>query len=237
MEDDIIASLTRQVQEEVIENYLNERKLIDFQVEELSEKAKEVKKKARKTGKRITRVGYLLVDDSFRKEWADLARIPQDTYWYDCLINEFSHDVRFIKVTALTHRGKFKKLFHEAYKRLITRMGEYQKIYEDFCSDCRAVNLNIKQFHANYDILTIIRFLKSMDVYGLERKKILGENFSPDELMSIDEKLYFKPVKVESWDLPSPLQLPDHTLIEGKLDNLANKVYDRYGSKLKTIVK
>ncbi len=237
MEDDIIASLTRQVQEEVIENYLNERRLIDLQVEELSEKAENVKKKARKTGKRITRIGYLLVDDSFRKELADMIKIPQDTYWYDCLVNEFSHDVRFIRVTALTHRGKFKKLFHEAYRRLTTRMEEYRKIYEDFCSDCRAVNINIKQFHANYDILTIIRFLKSMDVCGIERKKILGENFSPDELMSIDEKLYFKPVKVESWNLPLPLPLPDHSLIEGKLDNLASRVYDRYGSELKAIVR
>ncbi len=237
MEDDLIASLTRQVQEEVIENYLNERRLIDLQLEELSEKAQKVRKGAKKTGKRITRIGYLLLDDFFRKKWANLVNLPENTYWYGCLMEEFSQDVRFIRVTALTNKGKFKKLLQEAYKRLVHRMAEYMETYNEFCKDCEAVNLNIKQFHSNYDLLTIVRFLKSLDVCGIERKKILGENFSPDELMSIDKKLYFKPVKIESWDLPIPLTLPEPMLVERELERLANEVYNTYGNRLKTIVR
>lgn len=236
MEDDLISCLTRQVQEEVIENYLNERKLIDLQLEELNELGEKTYKRAVKTGKRFTRIGYLLVDDEFRKNWSNLVHLAEDSFWFRCLTEEFKNDVRFIKVTALTHRGRFKKLFHEAYRRLLARVGEYRKAYEDFKKECDAVNLNIKKFHSNYDLLTILQFLKSMDVCGVERKKFLGENFSPEELMSVDEKLYFKPVKFEKWNLPQPPELPPHSLIERPLDELANRVYDRYGNRLRTLI-
>ncbi|SFM48069.1 hypothetical protein [Thermodesulforhabdus norvegica] len=236
MEDDLISCLTRQVQEEVIENYLNERKLIDLQLEELGELGQKTYKKALKTGKRFTRIGYLLVDDAFRKEWSDLVRLGKDSFWFRCLTDEFKNDVRFIRVTALTHKGKFKKLFHEAYRRLLARVKEYKEAYENLKKECDAVNLNIKKFHSNYDLLTILQFLKSMDVCGIERKKFLGENFSPDELMSVDEKLYFKPVKFEKWSLPEPPELPPHPLIERRLDDLANQVYERYGNQLKSVI-
>ncbi|MBW1974452.1 MAG: hypothetical protein JRI45_02625 [Deltaproteobacteria bacterium] len=237
LEDDLIASLTQQVQEEVIENYLHERRLIDLQLEELEEMARLTLKKARKAGKRFTRMGYLLIDDSFRNDWAEMVGIQLGSYWFDCLTREFQHDVRFIKVTALTNKGKFKKLFFEAYKRLVNRMDEYRSGYEEFRKECDAVNINIKQFHNNYDVLTIIRFLKSMDVCGLERKKILGENFSPEELMSIDKKLYFKPVQFESWKLPEPAKLPAPKYIEHRLDDLAQRIYQQYGNQIKGIIR
>lgn len=236
MEDDLILSLTKQVQEEVIENYINERKIVDIQLEELRDLAEQLHKKARKTGKRFTRIGYLLVDDDFRNKWSHIVGLDINSYWYRCLTEAFGNDVRFIRVVALTHKGKFKKLFHEAYRRLLIRIDEYSQAYEDFKKECDAVNINIKKFHNNYDLLTILRFLKSMDIYGIELKKFLGENFSPDELMSVEEKLCFKPIKFEKWELPPPPKLPPHGLIERQLDILASQIYNQYGPQLRMMI-
>lgn len=237
MEDDLILSLTRQVQEEVVENYLRERRLIDLQFEELDELGLKTLKKAEKTCRRFSRMGYLLVDDEFRNRWKDMAGIPEGSYWYCCLTEEFRHNTRFITVTALTHKGRFKRLVHEAYKRLVERMAEYKKLFETLQQEIAAVNLNIQTFHRNFDILTIIQFLKSMDVVELEKKKFLGGNFSPEELTSIDQAMYFKPAKLERWNPPPPLDLPSHELIEKQIDHLASDVYSRYGWHLKSVIK
>lgn len=237
MEDDLILSLTRQVQEEVVENYLRERRLIDLQLEEIEELAQKTLKKAAKTGRRFSRIGYLLIDDEFRERWRVMVGLPQESYWYCWLTEEFKHNTRFITVTALTHKGRFKRLVHEAYKRLVERMEEYRKLYEHLCQEINAVNLNIQTFHRNFDLLSIIQFLKSMDVVELERKKFLGGNFSPEELTSIDKAMYFKPVRLEQWNPPPPFDLPAHTTIEKKLDQLASDVYAKYGWRLREIVK
>jgi hypothetical protein len=76
-----------------------------------------------------------------------------------------------------------------------------------------------------------------MDVVELERKKFLGGNFSPEELTSIDKAMYFKPVRLEQWNPPPPFDLPAHTTIEKKLDQLASDVYAKYGWRLREIVK
>lgn len=237
MEDDLILSLTRQVQEEVVENYLRERRLIDLQLEELDELALKTLKKAEKTCRRFSRIGYLLVDNEFRSRWMAMVGISENSYWHCCLTEEFRYNTRFITVTALTHKGRFKRLVHEAYKRLVQRMEEYKKLYETLHNEINAVNLNIQTFHRNFDILSIIQFLRSMDVAELERKKFLGENFTPEELMSIDKAMYFKPARIEKWNPPPPLTLPAHSVIESKLDHLASDVYARYGPRIRDMVK
>jgi len=58
MEDDLIASLTHQVKEEVVENYLAERRLLEVQTEELTKQADEARAHAVRTGRRLTRLAH-----------------------------------------------------------------------------------------------------------------------------------------------------------------------------------
>ena len=51
MEDDLVASLTRRVKEEVIENYLLERRLIELQIERLNMQAEETRRLAWTVGR------------------------------------------------------------------------------------------------------------------------------------------------------------------------------------------
>ncbi len=63
-------------------------------------------------------------------------------------------------------------------------------------------------FSKNFDLLSILGFLKSLDIGDLERKHFLGENFTAEELASVDQKLYIGAIKFEELRVPAPLTLP-----------------------------
>ncbi len=237
MEDDLIASLTRQVKEEVLENYLTQRRIIEIQMEELQEQADEVRHLAEQVGKRLTRLGYLMVHPEMLPRLVKLLRIPEPSYWRECLDKPFSRGVRFIKVSAFTSKSKFRKLVLESYRRLLKWMDTYKEAMGELELECRALNINIQDFQNNYDLLTILNFIKSLDVCGLERKHFLGGNFTAEEIMSVEKKLYIHPMDLGRFELPEPLALPSYPLISDPLGKLAEDIYRRYQQRVKRIMK
>jgi len=236
MEDDLIASLTHQVKEEVVENYLMERRLLELQMEDIASQAEATRLHALRTGRRLSRLGYLVVHTEMQEKLVQLLGIPEQSLWRDCVKQQFSRGVRFIRVKAFTDKAKFKKLFLESYTRFYKRMESYQKSYDNLKADCQAVNTNIKHFQKNFDLLTMISFLKSLDTVTLERKIYLGENFTARELASIDEKLHLNPVAFEKLDVPQPLQLPKPERIEEPLSELAVNIYRKFQADVKRIM-
>ena len=237
MEDDLITSLTRQVKEEVVENYLTERRLLEIQVEELFELADNTKFQASRTGRRLTRLAYLVVKSDMQEELLHLLKIPRDSFWGACITQQFSRGVRFIRVRGLTDKAKFRKLFVESYVRLCHRMSEYQKAYDNLKAECQAVNTNIKRFQNNFDLLTIINFLKSLDTVTLERKVFLGENFTASELASIDQKLQVNSISFDMFNVPPPLALPKPERMEELLSDFAVRVYRKFQTDVKRIMR
>ncbi|QCQ22060.1 hypothetical protein [Desulfoglaeba alkanexedens] len=237
MEDDLISCLTRQVKEEVLENYLTERRIIEIQTEDLEAKAAEVRRLADETGQRMARLGFLMLHPDMLGRCAELLRIPSPSFWRDCLEKQAFRGVRFIRVSALTDKGKFRKLVLESYRRLFAWMNDYRKAYEDLEIECRAVNHNIKSFHQNFDLLTILNFLKNLDVCAVEQKHFLGENFTPEEMASVEQKLHFQKQTLTRFGLPEPLSLPRPAAVEESLSALARDVYRRYQSQVKRIVR
>ena len=61
MTEDFLTSLTRQVKEEVLENYVNERRLIEAQIEDLEHLATKTRSKAVKAGRRLNRLALLMI--------------------------------------------------------------------------------------------------------------------------------------------------------------------------------
>lgn len=236
MENDLICSLTRQVKEEVIENYLTERCLIGFQMEDLEKRAEEVRQRAVKVGRRLSRLAFLMTHKDMLDKLVSLLKIEQSSFWCQCLEGKLTKGIRFIRVRALTDKGKFRKLVLEAYSRLYKWMENYRQSYEDLEAECRAVNSNISKFQSNFDLLTILSFLKNLDSGTLERKQYLGENFTAEEMASIDQKLYLHPVSFEKMDLPQPVSLPTPERIEEPLSDLAHQVYRKYQMQVKRIM-
>jgi hypothetical protein len=236
MDEDLISSLTRQIREDVVENYLTERRLIRLQIEEVEKLAEATVGRAQRTGRRLNRLTHLMIQPEMVKKLLDLLKVPQPSFWNDCSQKEFSRGVRFIRVRALTDRAKFRKLVYEAYRSFCQWMERYREAYEELSSLCRAVNTNIKLFQQNFDLLSILAFLKGLDVGAIERKHFLGENFTAEELVSVDQKLYIRLIKFEDLHVPAPLSLPKPELIEVPLNELANEVYRKYQKRVQGLL-
>jgi hypothetical protein len=237
MEDDIISSLTREVKEEVIENYLTERRIVDLQVDDFRARVEEVRGHADRTGLRLTRMGHLMLHEEMIARLKRILGIAGQPFWEQHLERKFGRGVRFIRVTALRERVRFRKLVVEAYHRLVQWMENYRKVYEDLAIECRAVNLNIDAFQKKFDLLTLLGFLRSLDSSLLERKQFLGDNFTPEELASIDQKLYIAPIDFAKLQLPEPIAFPKPDAVEEQLAALAHDVFSKYQSEARVLLR
>jgi hypothetical protein len=236
MDEDLISSLTRQIREDVIQNYLTERRLIRLQMEDIANRAEAMRSLACRTGRRLNRLVHLMIHPEMVSQLYTLLTVPQSSFWNGCSQEEFSRGVRFIRVRALTDRGKFKKLVSEAYHRFYRRMERYREAYEELNGQCRAVNSNIKHFQQNFDVLGMLSFLKSLDSVALERKHFLGENFTAEELASVDQTLYIGTIHFEDFRIPAPLTLPKPEAVEFRMTELANDVYRKYQKSVQRLL-
>jgi len=237
MEEDLVTSLTRQVKEEVIENYLLERRLIELQVEQLNTLAAQIRRHAWFAGLRLTRLSSLMIKPDMRSRLRELLGLEAGSFWDVCLNVKFKRKVRLIWVMALTRKTKFRRVLLESYSRFYYRMNDYEEQYEELKKECSAVNRNIDSFQRNFDLLAILNFLRNLDMPGIEKKKILGDNFTAKEMAQLDKNLYINPIAVENQDVPAPLDLPGPDSIQGKLSKLADEIYERYGEEVKKILR
>jgi DNA-binding ferritin-like protein (Dps family) len=237
MEEDLVLSLTRQVKEEVVENYLLERRLIELQVEHLNTQAAEIRRQASITGMRLARLSALMIAPDMRCQLLEMLGVGACGFWVACLDEKFKDSVRLIPAKALTHKAKFRKVLLESYSRLCHRMKQYREQYEEIQKELSAVNCNIDSFQRNYDLLSILNFLRSLDVQGIERKKILGDNFTAQEMASLDKNLYISCIPMEKLDVPPPLDLPESDLIRRDLCDLAEEIFKRYHQEVKKILR
>ena len=238
MEDDLISGLTRQVKEEVIGNYLRERRIVELQIENVQKMAAETIAGASLTGRRLARLGLLLMMD--RRESQKLSRIfqiPEPSYWAGCMRDGSSIDVPAIRVRAFTEKAKFRKLLIEAYSRFCRWMANYAKQYESFEAECRAVNSNIVHFRRNFDLLAILTFLRNLDVRALEKKQVLGDNFTAREIASAESALTIRPISIETLNVPIPLALPPKETVKPDLEELAGEIYREYGPEIGKLIR
>jgi hypothetical protein len=238
MQDDLISAMTHEVKEEVINNYLYERRLIEEQITYVKELADHAAQLQEMLFKRFARMYNLLPKPEFINEFVFLLGLKEAPF-KDRIADdpEYRKDVRFIKVHGLTDRSKFKKLFLESYKRLCTWNNKYLETYRNLIDECKAVNHNLKKFEDNHDLLTILNFLKGMDLEEITKKHFMGDNFAPEEIASIEKTLRFKPVSIKQFNLIPPPCLPELTDVQNQIKSLANSVYDRCSNKMKTIIK
>lgn len=236
MDNDLISSLTRQIKEEVLEHYLTERRVVELQIEELEVQARDTRRLAEETGMRLTRLVHLAIHPAMRAELLELLKISAPSFWDRCCRQEFTRRVRVIRVRALTDRSRFRKLFVEAYRRLFQWMEKYRQAHASLQGECRAVSLNIRQFQEKFDLLAILSFLKSLDPGLLEQERFLGGNFTPAELASIDRRLYIGQVRFEDFDLPQPLSLTRPEALEATLANLADRIFVKHQTQVKSLL-
>ena len=238
MQDDIVSALTQEVKEEVIENYLYERRLVEGQIDYVKELAEHAAQLQEKLYKRFARMYDLLHETTFLNEFVRLLKV-EGAPFIDRFAKapEYRRGVRFIKVRGLTDRGRFRRLLLESYRRLLVWNDQYKEAYENLAQECKAVRDNLKKFEKDHDLLTILNFLRDMDVEGIERKHFLGDNFTPEEIGSIETSLRFKPIRMEQFKLIPPPSLPNLNAIQRQLNALADSVYGQCCDRVKVFIK
>lgn len=238
MEDDIISALTHEVKEQVVREYLYERRLIEEQIKYVRELTEKTLHMQDQLYRRFARIYELLIESRFAVDFAVLLDMEEPPFFERFRKDPgFRKGLRFIKAVGLTERGRFRRLIAESYRRLLSWNQQYTDSYDNLKEECGAVNHNLKKFEQNHDLLTIINFLKDMDVETVQRKHFLGDNFTPEEMATVEKTLRFKPVSTQQGNLASPLMLPALDKISGELRALADRVYDACRQMLKTLVR
>ena len=238
MEDDIVTAITREVKEDVIEEYLHERRLMEEQIRYVQVLMEQTHQLQDKLCKRFTRIYELLIESRFVMEFVHLLGLAEPPFFGSFGQNTSPRrELRFIKVVGLTGRGRFRKLIAESYRRLLSWNEQYRDRYENLRQQCDAVNYNLKKFEQNHDLLTIINFLKDMDIETIQRKHFLGDNFTPEEMASVEKTLRFKSISVQQGNLTPPVALPPLNEIGSGLRALADQVYDACREKLKVLIR
>jgi hypothetical protein len=238
VQDDIIAALTQEVKEEVVENYFHERRLIEEQINYVNELAEQTAELERKCARRFGRIYNSLIEPEFVDEFRQTVGLKDAPF--EERLDKDSHDRKHlgqVRVRGLTQRAKFKRLLLESYRRLYTWTSQYKEAYEDLQGECKAVNRNLKKFESDFDLLTLLNFLKDLDVELVEKKHCLGENFTPKEMASIESSLSFKPIRIERFTLDPPPNLPKPNTVQRELNSLADCVYGQCSDGVKALVK
>jgi hypothetical protein len=236
LQDDLVLSLTRQVREEVVENYLLERRIIDLQVEQLDMQAAETRRQAWTTRLRLARLSSLMIKSDIQVRLLQILGIDACSFWVEGLDEKFKGRVRPIWTRALTQRAKFRKVLLESYSRLCLWMNRYIGHYGNLDNECSAVNRNIGSFNKNFDLLSILSFLRGLDTSAIERKNIMGDNFTPKEMAELDKNLYIGPVTLQKLNVPPPLHLPEADSIRGELSNLAEEIFVLHQEEAKKVL-
>jgi hypothetical protein len=238
MQDDIIGALTQEVKEEVIQNYLYERRLVEEQINHVNTLAQHAAELEDKLYRRFARIyEYLSVPECIHRfvDLIGMKEAPFETRWRKD--TGFRKGLRFIRVRGLTNRAKFRRLFRESYRRLCVWNEAYGEAYEDLEHEIKAVNYNVKKFENGYDLLTILNFLKDMDVELAEKKYFLSDNFTPEEMASVEKTLRLRPIRKTQFNLIPPPSLPEPRTIEKPLGVLADFVYSQCTGRIRTLVR
>ncbi|MBW1741038.1 MAG: hypothetical protein JRJ42_07890 [Deltaproteobacteria bacterium] len=238
MQDDIVVALTQEVKEEVIQNYLYERRLIEEQINYVNELAEHTAHLEEKLYRRFARMYELLIEPEFVSQFVQLVGIREALFEQRFQNgSDYRNGLCFIKVRGLTSRAKFKKLLCKSYQRLFAWNKAYKEAYDNLEQESKAVNHNLKKFEMDYDLLTILKFLQDMDIEYLERKHFLGDNFTPEEIGAIEATLCLKPIRIEHFKLILPPDLPEPNAIQRQLGALASCVYGQCQDRIKKLMK
>jgi hypothetical protein len=226
------------VKEEVIENYFYERRLVEEQLRFVSELAEEVAQLEERLSSRFARIYGCLSRPEFISAFSRLAGMPEALPESRLKMNpHFRNGLRLIRIRGVTKRTRFKKLILESYRRLVEWNEAYRAAYDDLIGECKAANANLKKFEDAYDLLTILNFLREMDIEEMERKRFLGDNFTPQELSSVETRLRLKPVRMEQFKLMPPPNLPEVSAIKRPLNRLADSVHAQCSDRLRSLIK
>ncbi|MEW6265450.1 MAG: hypothetical protein AB1641_20425 [Thermodesulfobacteriota bacterium] len=229
--EDIFAALTYQVKEEVINNYFRERRILEEEINEFNRNLAAYRTLEAETRAVRDDLACLLVSpDNFRRFFHLLGfhRPPLQRWGHGRrIIGRPPEAPEGLTARGFTRQGRYVNLTLRTYRRLYDQAKEGRIAAERLFTLAREINEDIKRFQLNYDLLSIIGFLKNMDVALSEKTRFLGNNFSAAELTAAQDGLDFKKLNPRLLGVRAWPEIPPADEAAGLTTDFLREVFKR----------
>jgi hypothetical protein len=191
-EDDLVAALQQSVKQEIIENYLRERRIVEEEIALLCETVSAFHGGLANRERRRERLARALVLPGAAARFFALAglgeppQMPATAAPALCLLPR-----------GWTRPQRYQRLVRHLYRTLWRTGQELAAEREKVLRLRQEINEDILAFERNHDMLTLTTVLRSMDPAEVQRRHILGVNFSAAETAVSAANLSFHPVSLE----------------------------------------
>ncbi|MBW2062575.1 MAG: hypothetical protein JRI95_13585 [Deltaproteobacteria bacterium] len=221
MQDGYLAYLNYQIKEEVVQNYLRERLILEEEKNEFSEELAAYREVETAAGEALGYLGCLLLTPDNLGKFFSLIGFQHPPFpWLSAgeITGQPPACPAGLRPKGLTDRGRYLDLIIKTYNEFRGLVCKGQEAADNLKALSDEINRDIRTFEQNYDIMSIIGFLKSLDVETIIKKRFLGDNFTPAEIHSLHEKMVIQPVSpdmegVHSWpELPLPKEAKKQTM-------------------------
>ena len=185
-EDDLIEALNAEVKREIIENYLRERRIVQEEIQMVHEEACAFHGGLADWEEGLARLAFALVDPELARDFfraAGLDREPQP------------RPAHFQRPSGLTRCRSYLRLIKELYQDLYRQSQELSVEPTKVRKLMEEVNQDVLRFERDHDMLTISAYLRTLNPVELERRQIMGDNFTAREKALSAAGLSFRPVK------------------------------------------
>lgn len=201
-DEDFISALHQSVKREVVNNYLNERCIVEEEINILLEDTCGYHGGLAAWEEDKTRLAGALLAPQAADRFFALAGLELPSW---DRVQALPLAVPLSRPRGLTRAARYRNLVGILYEGLwgkARELGEERGRLEALMNE---VNADIRRFEANYDLMSLSAYLRTLDPVEIRRRKILGVNFTARENQVSAEALSFRPLT------PLQLALDDQT--------------------------
>ena len=210
--DDFIDALNYQVKEEVASRYFRERLILEEEINEYRESLRSYRQIEAGAGKARDYLACLLLTPfnvARFFEFLGFDAPPLGRVGQSALAAGPPSCPQGLTPRGFIKRTRYVNITLDTYQLFREHCAKGEEAANGLINLADEINGDIIKFGANFDLLGIIQFIKSFDQDMLVKKKFLGNNFSADEMGSLEHKLMFRKLDpgkdgVRPWpELPS----------------------------------
>ena len=200
-DEQYIQALQQAVKQEIIQNYFRERRIVEEEILLVTEAVS-----ARLGGLSLwdrhrALLGRALGSPQACQEFCGIAQInppsPRE-------VELASPAVGLARIRGLTRAARFASLVRGLYQGLVEQAAELEQERQKALDLMEEVNQDIVTFENNHDLMMLSSYLRSLDPAELQRRNILGVNFTAREKALSAENLSFRPLKAVKLGLDQP---------------------------------
>ena len=204
-DDAYIQALNQAVKQEIVQNYFRERRIIEEEILLVTEAVSGLLGGLVRLGKAPGPPGPGPGGRGHpRKVFHRRRHRPASARISD----QAAPAVGLTPIRGLTRAARYASLIRGLYKVLVDQAAGLEDERQRAIKLTKEVNRDILAFEANHDLMMLVAYLRSLNPAELQKRNILGVNFSAREKALSAQALSFRPLKARDMCLEDPLPKP-----------------------------